>query len=500
MKKFLKSCLVIFAVVCLSFSFVGCKKKVSKTTTNVDNVKSSNGQTTNGGMTVVYGDYLYFINGSKDNDGTSPNKNKKSAICRVKYNMETGKTEGEMEVVIDELAGFKYGSLNIFGDYLYYTTPCADENYKGEVLYNKTCFKRYDLVNKKSYLLYTTEQNNESETVEFAYYVVDDTLNLVVYETKNATVKSMKIDKKVTVNYTISEVVDCVLSENYGKPTTSASVDANSFVYYSIAPETYDYPQTGKKIYKTSPVSNNSSLLSQGKDISLLSIRSGKLIYSYNKFVYAQAITSKTDDVLSTENVNCISRLELTNAIYLENYELQGRDDTAKLVKSEGSIAILSFDSTNLYFSILQWTGTTSSEKINLTKISNVESSKDFEFIGLTKLEEIVTEDDPETEDVNEETKRTVLYALYKDSSKVFKVEIAEVVDENTMKVSIHTEKVQLSESTIATTNGLLLPESIGNYLFILSEDDDKNVYLIKVDLTPTETVDEKSDKFALED
>lgn len=497
MRKILKSCLVILAVVCLSFSFVGCKKKVSPTTTNVDNVKSSNGATTNGGMTVVYGDYLYFINGSKDNDGTSPKKNKRSAICRVKYNMTTGETEGDIEVVVDELVGFSNGSLNIFGDYLYYTTPCADENYKGEVLYYKTCFKRYDLVNKKSYLLYTTELNNKDETIDFAYYVVNDTLNLVVYETKNSTIKSMKIDKKVTLNYTISGVTGCTLSENYGKPTTSASVDANSFVFYTKAPDTYDYPQTGNKVYKTSPVTDDSKLISQGKAISLLSIRSGKLLYSYNKFVYAQAITAG-DNVLLTENTNCISRSELTNAIYLENYSLQGKDSTAKLVKSEGSITVLTFDSTNLYFSVFEWTSSTTAIEDNHTNISLLESAKDFEFIGLTKLEEIVTKDDPETENVNEETKRTVLYALYRESSKVYKVEIAEVVDENTMKVSIHTEKVKLSDSTLSSTNGLLLPEAVGNYLFILSEDDDKNNYLIKVDLTPTETVDKKSDKFAL--
>ena len=116
MKKFLKSCLAILAIVCVSFSFVGCKKKVSDTTTNVDNVKLSGGVTTNGGMTVVYGDYLYFINGSKDNDGTSPKDNKRGAICRVKFDMTTGETTGDMEVVIDELAGFSNASLNIFGE------------------------------------------------------------------------------------------------------------------------------------------------------------------------------------------------------------------------------------------------------------------------------------------------------------------------------------------------------------------------------------------------
>lgn len=499
MKKFLKSCLLILAIVCVSFSFVGCKKKVSETTTNVDNVKLSNGVTTNGGMTVVYGDYLYFINGSKDNDGTCLKDNKRGAICRVKFDMTTGKTTGDMEVVIDELAGFSNGSLNIFGDYLYYTAPCADENYKSEVLYNKTCFKRYDLVNKKSYLLYTTAQNSSDESIEFTYYVVGDTLNLLVYEEKNATITSLKINKKVTTNYTISDVTDCVFSDHYGKVTTSgATVDANSYVFYAKSPELYDYPQTGSKIYKTSPVTDNSTMISQGKDISLLTIRSGKLVYSYNKAVYAQKITAETNETLLTENTNCISRSELTNAIYLEDYELQGKDTTAKLVKSEGHITVLSFNSDTYYLSIFEWASSTNSMADNHTDIAFIDSAKDFEFMGITTIQEIVTKDDPDTEE-NEEVKRTVMYALYRNDDKAFKVEIAEIKDDE-IKVTIHSQIIQLSGSTLTDTNGKLLPEAVGNYLFVISEDDDKHNYLIKIDLTTTKNVEDESSKFAIEE
>ena len=42
------------------------------------------------------------------------------------------------EVVVDDLVGFTYGSLHFFGDFLYYTTPSADVNYKNNVLYYKT--------------------------------------------------------------------------------------------------------------------------------------------------------------------------------------------------------------------------------------------------------------------------------------------------------------------------------------------------------------------------
>ena len=40
--------------------------------------------------------------------------------------------------------------------------------------------------------------------------------------------------------------------------------------------------------------------------------------------------------------------------------------------------------------------------------------------------EEIVTKDDPETENVNEETKRTVLYALYKESHQCLHLAVTE--------------------------------------------------------------------------
>ena len=69
MKRFFKSFLVVLIAVCVAFPLVACKKKVSPTTTNVDKVKIVNGVSTNGGLTVVHGEYLYFINGEKTNDG-----------------------------------------------------------------------------------------------------------------------------------------------------------------------------------------------------------------------------------------------------------------------------------------------------------------------------------------------------------------------------------------------------------------------------------------------
>ena len=505
MKKIFKSCLLMLVAVCVSFSFVGCKKKVSPTTTNTDNIKFSNGVTTNGGMTVVHGDYLYFINGTKENNGTSQNKNTRSAICRVKYDMSTGETSGDMEVVVDELVGFINGSLYIFGDFLYYATPSNGENSKGEILYNKTEFKRYDLVNEKSHTMYTTALNSSSETVDYAYYVVDETLNLLVYEKSSATIRSLKIDKKVTENYVIESVVSCLFSENYGTVTTTgATSDANSYVFYTLAPGAFDAEQTGSKVYKTSPVTDNSKLISSGKDIALLTIRCGKLLYTYNSFVYANVVNDSTE-TLSTENADCISRATLDNAIYLENYSLvnkEGDDSKKQLVKSEGSITVLTLTKSTdsaYYFNIFEWTNEGNSSNDNYETIAIMSSSKEFSFIGITTMTEVITEAD-EDKGIEEETK-DVLYAVFMDSSIVYKIKIADYTsDSDVLDVSGYSEKIKMSTTTVSATTGLLAPEIVGDYLFIMAADSDKNSYLYKVDLTLTENATKASDKFALEE
>lgn len=500
MKRILKSCFVVLIAICFAMPLVACKTKTSPTTVDVDKVKVVNGVSTNGGLTVVHGDYLYFINGIKANDGKSVKNNKKSAICRVKYNVTTGETTGDIEVVVDELVGFKYGTLHVFGDYLYYTTPCADKNANATVLYNKTVFKRYDLVNKKSYTLYTTELNSSSETVEYAYYVVGETLNLLVYEKSNATVKSFKIDTEVNVNYVISEVTDCVLSENYGKPVTSLSVDANNFVFYSKSPEKHDAQQTGSRVFKTSPTKDDSTLISKGASITLLSIRAGKLMYTYDSVVCAQLITASKNETLLLDKSNCVSRADV-KGIYIENYKLVGEGESAKLVKSEGDITVLAFtefkDAKTYYFSIFQWTDV--KKDINHNDLATISSATDFEFIGLSTVEEITKEADEENG--IEEEKEKFLCVLYRESSKVYKLKIASISEDNPDEMQLMKKaRVQLSGSTLTATTGLLLPEAIGNYLFIMSEDDKKNSYLMKVDLSVTKNNTDKTDKFALEE
>ena len=134
MKKFIKSLISLSLFVFVVFSFVACGTPLSKTTVS-DTKSTVNGVSTNGGITAIYDDYLYFINGSKVNDGKALRNTTVGSICKIKYDKTTGKiAEGaEAEVVVSDLVGYEDGSINIFGAFLYYAAPCDSKNYQGTV-------------------------------------------------------------------------------------------------------------------------------------------------------------------------------------------------------------------------------------------------------------------------------------------------------------------------------------------------------------------------------
>ena len=487
MKKFIKCCFSLVLAVTVIFSFTACKTKISKTTTNVSKVAVVNGVSTNGGMTVVRGDWLYFINGTQTPSAKNLEGNKQSAICRVKYDASTGKVNSKTyEVVVSNLVGFDDGSINFFGDFMYFTTPCEEKNYKGDVLFNKTKFMRYDLVNKKSYEIYTTVKNSSDETISYAYYVVGDDLHLVVYEKSNATITSIKIGDEPKTNYVIKDVVSCVLSENYGASVTEGKdIDANSFVYYTVSPvvdledSVVELPQDGVRVFRTSPAKNNSKLIANnGEDVTLLCVRAGKLLTNIGNIVYAHEITGANNETLAFNFSNVISYQTYENVIFLEN--------------SDGSISVLSYNKDTYEVVVTKWFDGVTLEH---NTVSVLDKSDAFEFVTTITVDEIVVEDDEET-DEDETKKEKVQSLIYIDDKSVYKLEIARENSSGEMVQSRHSQPIKLTITDINSSSGMLVPEVIGNYLFIYATNkDDSKIYMYQADVTITENA-EKSATF----
>lgn len=329
MKKFFKSFIVIILCFCACLTFVGCDKgKMSETTNATDKVIS------NGGITVYADGWLYFINGSKtNNEANNKAKNVMGGIYRVKTNLEgeilyneplseneeenEDRTFTKVERLVSNLAGFDEGSLFIFGDYLYFTTPCTRRNNKGTMLVGRTEFRRYDIVNKKQQLLYTTEQSDD--TIDYTYYKQGNTLNLIVYEKNAKTVKSLLIGSKVKTNFEKKDVTSCVLSQNFGEAYKNGQTD--KYVYFTLAADPDSQYKSGSRVYRILPDGTEEKKISEGQTLNLLTIKGDHLIYSSeassSTLIYAQKVTAQTEK-LSFESDAVISYESYENTIFVE--------------------------------------------------------------------------------------------------------------------------------------------------------------------------------------
>ena len=520
MKKGLKIAIcvgvaLVVAVAVFLGVFFGTRKKLSETTVTFSKTFYGS-QMTNGGMTVYHDGYLYFINGTKTNDGTKLKKNVRSAICRVKIDAEGNIDKNSYEVVVDNLVGYDYGSIYFFGDFMYYTTPNKSVNYQDSVLFNQTKFMRYDLVNKKSYEIYTTKQNSSEEQITFSFYIVGSELNLVVYEKNNETITSIKIGKKPTVNFVIEDVLSCVLSENFGNPAstqeTASEVNADNFIFYTKQYSDKDVIKFNK-VFRTSPsVDNSTKIFDETGEIALLSIRSGKLFYSISSRknivsgengIFAQKLSDKEgENLIDTNKASVISNISFTNIIFYEdNDKFEANDNVTAICFNDKSSQII----------VLEKNSDVSTDIVPHV-ISTLSSSSDLSFIGLTTLtetEEVDSETGDGVKDETEEPSETektvvtheVVYLIYTVSNKVYKVEIMRDGEISTLNAPI-----QLSTSSVNAPSSNLVPKVIGNYLYIFAksvDDSDKEtefIYLHRIDLTITEPSEDRAEFIGIKD
>lgn len=429
MKKLGRILVCFMLVLCTVFTFAACGSvNWSKTTNDTSKV------TNNGGIVTVRDGYMYFINGTKENNGKGNKGNiVQSAIYRVKIDAE-GKVadDAKYEKVVNALVGYENGSVFAFGNYIYYTTPCNDVNKSSEVLFNKTEFKRYDLINKESQLIYTTTTSKED--FEFSYYKQGNGLYLLVYEGgESDTLKSIKIDTEMKTIFTKNKVQSVLFAEHGGEET-----GANSYAYYTLSADMYSANPSGVRVYKVMPNGADNKKISEGKTVSLLTVRANKLIYSCDSTCYFSEI-SEGQNTLEFNSTNVVCYNTYDTIIFNEDLSVIVLDNnTLRKMKYENG-------------------------KRTIDKAIYVYNDKTtMDIIGMYDN-----------------------YLVYSISSVIYKIDV----------VSDSVKPVKISETKIdeIKDDSRLIPEIVGDYLYALCTDKDSDVtYLYRFDLTVDEATDAK--------
>lgn len=281
--------------------------------------------TSQGGSVVAYGNYLYFINGTRGYDDSEGSANVwdkvvKGALYRTELNgsavdgagyktfapvrdADTGlefKIEaGEhtdyfdepIDVVVSEkiapktigTSGYSNGGIFIYDNYAYFASPVNMKNSTGTVQTTRTDYFMMPLDGGSPKKIYTSSDGVDTSSSAYAFYKFNDGVYLVVNEVKDSigTIVSVKIDTKK------AKVADPVRFENIKatsvyfpvRDTYYNGIDNNTvedFIYFVRDVTADDSSRSGSVIEAMRPDgSENFVVLQNGKTSSIEAVRDG---------------------------------------------------------------------------------------------------------------------------------------------------------------------------------------------------------------------------------
>lgn len=246
MKKLLT--LVVTVLLASVFTLAACASSSDGLATNP---ATTDLVTSNGGVVVQKGDYIYFANGYDDVSTYNAGDNdwgdiSYGAIFRTKLDENGNVTYDDdgfltdIELVVPKLVGYEGSSFYIYGDYIYYSTFNNNKDRYGNSLTTLTDYFRVDIDGTNNEKLYTSQTENLTNE-NWTIYSLDSTQYLVVLDGEDLIrIKaSGSIEQPVTIAEGVSSVAfyDNTRYEN----NTRAVVDGfNNYVYYTRAVQDSD--------------------------------------------------------------------------------------------------------------------------------------------------------------------------------------------------------------------------------------------------------------------
>ena len=430
MKKFTKI-LVCLMLCVFGLGLVACDNRTTKEQ-NFTYPKSSDHIYGNGGLAVRKGRYVYFVNGYKSITTEGLSKKTKynvGSLMLMKLNAngelvtdENGLVDDDYYITMsNKLCGYEVTDLFIHGDYLYFVTPCL-ENETGDEVWAKerVVFKRIKL-DKTGEVEEVYQSNVKYDQLEYKYYETKNNLYILAWEKGKAYYDGSAENRLVRINATkktkskiSNDVSSVVFAENSNEIffvyDDEEDYDVKKYDIVSNKKSTYianlENTVTLKfvgdgKLYATQSHENDSTYT----DLVVSNFESGEQIFSLfysNVKDYDLSITlDGSAVVLVKENVISLINTNLA-------YGVGGATINATIQEAEGVTAIDVVDYTN--GCVLYYTTTSDGSSIKLASYSNALDGKVVEPVELTAIDSI--EEEYAYFDLNEEENCLYFYKV----------------------------------------------------------------------------------------
>ena len=412
------------------FGFVACDRRTDEEK-NFTYPSSADAIYGNGGLAVRKGNYVYFVNGYKSINSSSVSKDatynvgslllmKLGENGKVVTN-ENGLLKDDYYITMsNQLCGYEATDLFIHGDYLYFVTPCL-ENEKGDKVWAKerVVFNRIKL-DKKGKVEEVYSSGVKLDSLEYKYYVSNGSLNILVWEkgasyyAENGNNALIRVDAVAkTSSVVANDVLEVEFAKNHNEIFFRTQTENSHYLkqYNVIGNETSNY-NVFDKTFEIVGVEDGKVFVSMthsvgsSKDIksSKISTKSGfELVYAYEG-TQEISITPNGDVVL-------VSGTQITL--------VKSKDETI-IINDEGATTIKVLDFTN--GCILFHSTTTENSTLKLVSYSNALAGNDVEIKTLTTF--AVVEDSYAYFDLNEEENMLYFFKLSGDDYYLHRIKV----------------------------------------------------------------------------
>lgn len=402
--------LVCLLLCAFSVCMFACDKRTDKEK-NFTYPNSSDVVFGNGGMAVKKGNFLYFVNGYFSTDDMT---DKKASYTRgslmlmkldnsgnIVLNDDDVLDDGYYITMSNKLVGFEATNLFIAGDYLYFTSPCLEDE-SGQISTDNSNWAKERVVfyrmklNKTGNIEQLHKSNVANENVEFKYYLNGNDAYILIYE-KGENIDNADVKDSL---YVVGPSVDTLISSNVSSVVMS---DDATKVYYALEDDT-----TGDFVI------NNLNVLSRNKtelkkvDENQLEL---KFVANGNLFFTVSHTISETYTDLKKINLTDKSISKVYDNIgNFSSYKLSVDSDAIVAVKNN-TIRLIKTTGVNEYYQNKDavdesLTDTDTIELIgfangcivyrNNTTIKTLDYSN-FKFNGQVDIEEIANDDQIQT-------------------------------------------------------------------------------------------------------
>lgn len=324
MKKKLLS-LIIMCIMAVSVLFVGCTPKGLR-----DNPATDANVVSNGGMTVVKGDYLYFVNGFEDETKLTKYDNKYGKVTHAgiyRTKLVNGQIQKDkdgflssVDQVVSKVVGFSNGGFYIIDDYIYYATPYMNLDREGVLQSSRVEFHKIRIDGTEDKTLYVTDKSEDN--LDWTLYKVNGKVYIATYVDSKIIIVNTEDTKDIkTIENSTSYAF---LQETDYNTNMTKDSECQNYIYYTRAISTDDKLSANYKgniMCKVNIATGEKTEYTPSMDYtySIIGVTATRIYYTKTNSRISGLSLLHQKDLISTNWENA-EEIKLANAAYSNYY------------------------------------------------------------------------------------------------------------------------------------------------------------------------------------